>query len=157
MAGRQRLDQIDAVRPLKQAGVVSAHTIITFAPVGARALQRHAALLRVSREAFFSISACMLTYAYSGLKRDGWRSSTGAGSSRSESPTCAGTPSTSSGSSTRCTTGYTDNAWSALAHFGRQLEIGYDQLYFLIVIAEFYVAFPVVLWVLRRTRGTTPC
>jgi peptidoglycan/LPS O-acetylase OafA/YrhL len=38
-------------------------------------------------------------------------------------------------------------------HFVRQLEVGYDQLYFLIVIAEFYVAFPLVLWVLRKTRG----
>ena len=42
---------------------------------------------------------------------------------------------------------------AALAHFGRQLEVGYDQLYFLIVIMEFYLVFPLVLMLLRRTRG----
>ncbi|HEY2279594.1 MAG TPA: acyltransferase, partial [Streptosporangiaceae bacterium] len=45
------------------------------------------------------------------------------------------------------------SAGSVFFHFVRQLEVGYDQLYFLIVIAEFYVAFPLVLWVLRKTRG----
>ena len=74
MAGRQRLDQIDAMRPLKQVGVVSTHTIIAFAPAWAAVLSNATLLLlHVSREVFFSISACMLTYAYAGLKRDGWR------------------------------------------------------------------------------------
>ena len=72
MAGRRRLDQVDAMRPIKQAGVVSTHTIIAFAPVTA-ALASNAVLLllHVSREAFFFISACMLTYAYTGLNRTG--------------------------------------------------------------------------------------
>src|SRR6266571_5050145 len=74
MAGRQRLDQIDAMRPIKQVGVVSTHTIITFAPATAAVLSNATLLLlHVSREVFFFISACMLTYAYAGLKRDGWR------------------------------------------------------------------------------------
>ena len=65
MAGRQRLDQVDAMRPIKQAGVVSTHTIIAFAPATAAVLADAALLLlHVSREAFFFISACMLTYAY---------------------------------------------------------------------------------------------
>jgi hypothetical protein len=42
---------------------------------------------------------------------------------------------------------------AALGHFGRQLETGYDQLYFLIVIMEFYLVFPLVLALLRRTNG----
>jgi peptidoglycan/LPS O-acetylase OafA/YrhL len=41
----------------------------------------------------------------------------------------------------------------ALAHFGHLLEVGYNQLYFLIVIMEFYLLFPLVLWLLRRTKG----
>ena len=30
---RKRLDHIDAMRPVKQAGVVSTHTLLFFAPV----------------------------------------------------------------------------------------------------------------------------
>jgi peptidoglycan/LPS O-acetylase OafA/YrhL len=154
MAGRQRLDHIDAMRPLKQAGVVSTHTIVAFTPVTALVFSNGALLLlHVSREAFFAISACMLTYAYSGLKRDTmrtfyWRRFVAVGI-----PYLAWNliyflwflyvvHQTSYAS-----------AYSAMLNFFRQLEVGYDQLYFLIVIAEFYVAFPLVLWVLRKTRG----
>ena len=64
MAGRQRLDQVDAMRPIKQVGVVSTHTIIVFAPAAATVLSNATLLLlHVSREVFFFISACMLTYA----------------------------------------------------------------------------------------------
>ena len=140
MAGRRRLDQVDAMRPIKQAGVVSTHTIIAFAPVGAAVLSNASLLLlHVSREAFFFISACMLTYAYAGLKRAGmrrfyWRRFVAVGIPylcwnaiyflwflyvlRNSS--------------------YANPA-RALEHFGRQLQIGYDQLYFLIVIMEFYL------------------
>lgn len=154
MAGRQRLDHIDAMRPLKQAGVVSTHTIVAFTP-GAALVFSNATLLllHVSREAFFAISACMLTYAYSGLKRDSmrkfyWRRFVAVGIPyliwnliyfawfvwplHQNSYSSAG---------------------SVFFHFVRQLEVGYDQLYFLIVIAEFYAAFPLVLWVLRKTKG----
>ena len=56
MAGRQRLDHIDAMRPLKQAGVVSTHTIVAFSPVTALVFSNGALLLlHVSREAFFAI------------------------------------------------------------------------------------------------------
>jgi peptidoglycan/LPS O-acetylase OafA/YrhL len=154
MAGRRRLDHIDAMRPLKQAGVVSTHTIVAFTPVTALVFSNGALLLlHVSREAFFSISACMLTYAYSGLQRDTmrkfyWRRFIAVGI-----PYLAWNliyffwflyvvHQTSYAS-----------AYSAMLNFFRQLEVGYDQLYFLIVIAEFYLAFPLVLWVLRKTRG----
>jgi hypothetical protein len=154
MAGRQRLDHIDAMRPLKQAGVVSTHTIVAFTPVGALVFSNATLLLlHVSREAFFAISACMLTYAYSGLKRDKmgkfyWRRFVAVGIPYLVwnliyflwflyvvHETSYASP------------------YSAMLNFFRQLEVGYDQLYFLIVIAEFYVAFPLVLWVLRKTRG----
>ena len=32
-------------------------------------------------------------------------------------------------------------------------EIGYYQLYFLLVIMQFYLVFPLVLWLLRSTKG----
>ena len=58
---RKRLDHIDAMRPIKQFGVVSTHTLIFFAPAGTgisvgAALQ----LLHVTREAFLFVSACMI-------------------------------------------------------------------------------------------------
>ena len=42
---------------------------------------------------------------------------------------------------------------SALAHLARMAETGYYQLYFLLVIMQFYLVFPLVLMLLRRTRG----
>src|SRR5712691_8075650 len=73
MAGG-RLDQVDAMRPVKQAGVLSTHAILYFAPAAASVGPGAALLLlHVSREGFFFISACMLTYAYAGLGRAGLR------------------------------------------------------------------------------------
>jgi len=154
MAGRQRLDHIDAMRPLKQAGVVSTHTIVAFTPVTALVFSNAALLLlHVSREAFFAISACMLTYAYSGLKRENmrkfyWRRFVAVGI-----PYLVWNAIYFVWFIYAVHQNTYSNAWVALRYFVRQLEIGYDQLYFLIVIAEFYVAFPLVLWVLRKTRG----
>src|SRR5579859_1651279 len=66
---RRRLDQVDAMRPIKQAGVVSTHSVLYFAPAAASVGSGAALLLlHVSREGFFFISACMLTYAYTDLR-----------------------------------------------------------------------------------------
>ena len=67
---RRRLDHVDAMRPVKQAGVISTHSVLYFAPAAA-SLSSGAALLllHVSREGFFFVSSCMLTYAYAGLNR----------------------------------------------------------------------------------------
>jgi peptidoglycan/LPS O-acetylase OafA/YrhL len=154
MAGRQRLDHIDAMRPLKQAGVVSTHTIVAFTP-GAALVFSNATLLllHVSREAFFAISACMLTYAYSGLKRDSmrkfyWRRFVAVGI-----PYLVWNLIYFAWFVWPLHENSYSSAGSVFFHFVRQLEVGYDQLYFLIVIAEFYAAFPLVLWVLRKTKG----
>src|SRR5579871_359592 len=71
---RRRLDHIDAMRPVKQAGVLATHSILIFAPAAA-SLGAGAAvlLLHVSRAGFFFVSACMLTYTYSDLRWDGLR------------------------------------------------------------------------------------
>src|ERR1700730_18014907 len=71
---RRRLDHVDAMRPVKQAGVLSTHTVLYLAPAAA-SLSSGAALLllHVSREGFFFISACMLAYAYADLTRAGLR------------------------------------------------------------------------------------
>jgi len=148
---RRRLDQVDAMRPMKQAGVVSTHVIIFFAPAAAGVSAGAALLLlHVSREGFFFISACMLTYAHRGLARADLRRFYrrrfisvglpylcwtviyfGVGLPESHYASPAG----------------------ALGHLAVLVGEGYYQLYFLLVIMQFYLAFPLVLMLLRRTRG----
>jgi peptidoglycan/LPS O-acetylase OafA/YrhL len=42
---------------------------------------------------------------------------------------------------------------AAFTGFGFMVSTGYYQLYFLLVIMQFYLAFPLVLGLLRRARG----
>src|SRR5690242_12799412 len=90
---RRRLDHVDAMRPVKQAGVISTHAVLYLAPAAA-SLSSGAALLllHVSREGFFFISACMLTYAYAGaVPGDGGdRAHRGPGADRHPGPDAAG-------------------------------------------------------------------
>jgi len=148
---RRRLDQVDAMRPIKQAGVLSTHAVIFFTPAAA-AVAANAALLllHVSREGFFFISACMLTHAYAelrpaGLGRFYWRRFV------------------SVGLVYLCwnviyffyllpITHYASLS-AALGHLVYMISTGYYQLYFLLVIMQFYLLFPLVLVLLRRTRG----
>lgn len=148
---RRRLDHVDAMRPVKQAGVLSTHTVLYLAPAAA-SLSSGAALLllHVSREGFFFISACMLTYAYGGLSRAGlgrfyWRRFL------------------SVGIPYLCWTlvyflyqlpmaHYASTA-AALRGLASMAATGYFHLYFLLVIMQFYLVFPLVLLLLRRTRG----
>jgi peptidoglycan/LPS O-acetylase OafA/YrhL len=148
---RPRLDQVDAMRPVKQAGVVSTHVLLFFAPASA-AIASGAALtlLHVSRDAFFFVSACMLTYAYADLDRAGlgrfyWRRFVSVGI-----PYLCWTaiyylyllP-----------TAHYASVATALMAIPHLLYTGYYQLYFLLVIMQFYLVFPLVLMLLRRTRG----
>ena len=150
MAGR-RLDQVDAMRPVKQAGVISTHVVLYFAPAAASVASGAALLLlHVSREGFFFISACMLTYAYAelnwaGLRRFYWRRFLSVGI-----PYLCWTviyflyqlP----------TSHYASLA-AAVKRLADMAYTGYYQLYFLVVIMQFYLVFPLVLTLLRRTRG----
>src|SRR5271170_3283669 len=62
---RKRLDHIDAMRPVKQAAVISTHALIYFSPVGAGLLTIDGLVLtHFSREAFLFVSACMLAFSY---------------------------------------------------------------------------------------------
>ena len=151
VAGRQRLDQVDAMRPVKQAGVVATHVLIYFAPAWGNETSNAALLLlHACRETFFFVSACMLTYAYTDLRRDGlrrfyWRRFVAVGIPY----LCwdliywlwgmrgSGYPSVS----------------FAFSHLVHLLATGYYQLYFLLVIMQFYLLYPLVLALLKRTRG----
>ena len=139
------------MRPIKQAGVVSTHSILFFAPAAASVSSGAAVLLlHVSREGFFFISACMLMYAYPKLNRDGlrrfyWRRFLSVGV-----PYLCWTviyffflmP-----------TAHYHGVASALKGLAAMAETGYYQLYFLIVIMQFYLVFPLVAVLLRWTKG----
>jgi peptidoglycan/LPS O-acetylase OafA/YrhL len=147
---RKRLDHVDAMRPVKQFGVVSTHTLIFFAPVGTglsvgAALQ----LLHVTREAFLFISACMITYSFRTVMRVDlrpyWRRRFAS----------VGVP-------YLCWTliyfvitlhGTTGSLPWRLDHLAYLVGTGYYQLYFLVVLLEFYAVFPLLLVLLRRTVG----
>ena len=148
---RRRLDQVDAMRPVKQVGVVSTHSILYFAPAAASVGSGAALLLlHVSREGFFFVSACMLTYAYADLGRPGlrrfyWR--------RCLSVVIPYSCWTVIYFLYLLPTAHYASLAAALRHLAALAYTGYYQLYFLLVIMQFYLVFPLVLMLLRRTRG----
>lgn len=147
---RQRLDQVDAMRPMKQAGVISTHVLTYFVPAAASVSASAAMLLtHFSREGFFFISAWMLTYAYMDLDRDGLRRFYGRRAISVVVPYLCWTliyflyllP-----------TSHYPSAAAALKSFGIELATGYYQLYFLLIIMQYYLVFPLLLMFLRWTR-----
>ena len=67
---RRRLDHIDAMRPVRQAAVISTHALIFFAPLATSATVVGLIMLtRFARDAFLFVSACMLAYSYRSAPR----------------------------------------------------------------------------------------
>ncbi len=149
MTGRvpkPRLDHVDAMRPVKQAGVVSTHTLLFFAPGAAISVGGALVLLHVTREAFLFISACMLTYGYADLHRIGYRYFYRRRFVSVAVPYICWTlvyfAVSVPGSGLSVLTG--------LQHLGYLLATGYYQLYYLVVIMQFYILFPALYWLVRR-------
>jgi peptidoglycan/LPS O-acetylase OafA/YrhL len=146
---RKRLDHIDAMRPIKQAGVVSTHSLLAFTPAAAGiAVGASIMLLHVTREAFLFVSACMLAYSYRGLGRGGlrvfyWRRFVSVGI-----PYLCWTV------VYFLVTLHASAGWAAsLGHLGYLVASGYYQLYYLLVIMQFYVVFPLLALALARWRN----
>jgi len=156
---RQRLDHVDAMRPIKQSAVISTHALLYFSPLSTSLLASGLlTLTHFSRDAFLFVSACMLAYSY----RDKATVDMGYYWKRRFMavglvylvwtviyfPIAAMTAST--------TFPYFRIPLSALfstagAHnFLFALFTGYYHLYFLVVLLEFYVVFPFVFKFLRR-------
>ncbi|MCU1364305.1 MAG: hypothetical protein JWM55_2133 [Acidimicrobiaceae bacterium] len=156
---RQRLDHVDAMRPIKQSAVISTHALIYFSPLSTSLLASGLfTLTHFSRDAFFFVSACMLTYSYRertsvplvpywkrrfmsvGLVYLVW--------------TVIYFPVSSAVNSSSFP--YLRVPMSAifsragLHNFLFNLATGYYHLYFLLVLLEFYVIFPLVFWLVRR-------
>jgi peptidoglycan/LPS O-acetylase OafA/YrhL len=145
---RKRLDQVDAMRPIKQAGVVGTHSLLTFAPAASLGVGACLILLHVTREAFLFVSACMLTYSYRGLGKGGlstfyWRRFVSVGI-----PYLCWTfiyffvtlPDLSTG------------VRGSLVHLAYLIGTGYDQLYYLVVLMEFYLLFPWLARLVARAK-----
>ncbi len=157
---RPRLAHVDAMRPLKQAIVISTHSLIFFAPAASVAVGATELLTHVGRFAFMFISAAMLVYAYPDLSVSGlgrfWRRRLLAVVLPYtvwtsvyfllESLPNAGVP-----GAFKPTGGITGSLALTLHNFVYTLATGYYQLYFLILLLEFYLVYPAFLWLLRRT------
>lgn len=160
--GRARLEHVDAMRPVKQVGVVATHALIFFAPATSAALGASLLLTHVTRFGFLFISAAMLVYAYPDLGARGLRtfyrrrllsvalpySLWTAIYFSMESLHIRGVPAAFETSG-----GIASSLGVTLERFGRLLLTGYYQLYYLVVLMELAIVYPAFLWLLRRTRG----
>lgn len=156
---RQRLDHVDAMRPIKQSAVISTHALIYFAPLSTSLwASGMLTLTHFSRDAFLFVSACMLAYSY----RDSARVALGRYWQRRFMSVglvyLAWTVIYVPVSMARPTSGFPFYHLSAsalfstvgLRHLGVALATGYYHLYFLLLLLEFYVLFPYLFWLIRR-------
>jgi len=146
---RPRLVHVDAMRPIKQFGVVSTHSLQNFAPQASLGVGASLMLTHVTRFAFMFISAAMLVYAYPAVGRGGWRTFWRRRLLAVVLPYVTWTV-------VYFGLGLGENgigdATKDVGHFFWLLLSGYDQLYFLVVLLQFYLIYPAFLWLLRRTE-----
>ncbi len=154
---RPRLHHVDYMRPFKQGVVITTHSLLLFAPAASAATGAALLVTHLGRFAFMFISAAMLVYAYPHLERGNlgrfWRRRLLAVAVPYALWTVfyffwENVPGVSA--MYRPTGGLTGSASTSLAHFGYLLVSGYYQLYFLVLLLEFYIVYPLFLWLLRR-------
>ncbi len=156
---RRRLEHIDAMRPVKQAAVISTHTLVFFAPLAtSSAVVGVIMLTRFSRDAFLFVSACMLAYSYRDVERINFRSYFKRRFMSVGVPYLAWTVIYFFYTSLNPTNSFPfySLAWvkvfshSGAHYFIHLLLTGYYHLYYLIVIMEFYVLFPLLFKFVRK-------
>ena len=159
---RKRLDHIDAMRPVKQAAVISTHALIYFAPVGAGLLTIDGLVItHFSREAFLFVSACMLAFSYRDHDRVATKQYWGRRFMSVGLPYLVWTLiyflfvelTPVSGFPYYRFNGSYMFSVNALQHLGSLTWQGYYHLYYLLVIMEFYLLFPLLLKYIKRWRS----
>jgi peptidoglycan/LPS O-acetylase OafA/YrhL len=149
-AARPRLTHVDAMRPVKQLGVVSTHSLQSFAPAASVGVGAGLMLTHVTRFAFMFISAAMLVYAYPAVGRGGWRTFWRRRLLAVVLPYATWTVIYFALGLAQA--GRTASIGGDAGHLGWLLLTGYDQLYFLVVLLQFYLIYPAFLWLIRRTE-----
>ena len=147
---RPRLTHVDAMRPVKQLGVVSTHSLQSFAPAASVGVGAGLMITHVTRFAFMFISAAMLVYAYPAVARGGWRTFWRRRLLAVVLPYATWTVVYFAMGLAQA--GGTGNIADDAGHLGWLLLTGYDQLYFLVVLLQFYLIYPAFLWLIRRTE-----
>jgi peptidoglycan/LPS O-acetylase OafA/YrhL len=159
---RKRLDHIDAMRPVKQAAVISTHALIYFSPVSAGLLTIDGLVLtHFSREAFLFVSACMLAFSYRDHDRVATKQYWGRRFTAVGVPYLVWTLTYFIFIDLTIVKGFPFYSFSGsyffsatgLHHLLVLTVQGYYHLYYLIVIMEFYVLFPVLLKYLKRWKS----
>jgi peptidoglycan/LPS O-acetylase OafA/YrhL len=138
------------MRPVKQLGVVSTHSLQWFAPAANIGVGAGLTLTHVTRFAFMFISAGMLVYAYPVVARGGWRTFWRRRLVAVALPYVTWTV-------IYFVLGIVQSGQVASVvgdadRLGSLLLTGYDQLYFLVVLMQFYLLYPAFLWLVRRTE-----
>jgi peptidoglycan/LPS O-acetylase OafA/YrhL len=147
---RPRLTHVDAMRPVKQFGVVSTHGLQSFAPAASLGAGASLMLTHVTRFAFMFISAAMLVYAYPAVGRGGWRTFWRRRLLAVVLPYATWTVIYFAVGLAQ--PGHTGSLAGDAGHLGWLLLTGYDQLYFLVVLLQFYLLYPAFLALIRRTQ-----
>lgn len=151
---RRRLDHVDAMRPVKQFAVIGTHAILIFHP-HSWPFEWKAGLVftHFSRNAFLFVSACMLAYSYRNASRVeirpyAWRRFVSVGV-----PYLVWTAIYWFWTSLQWSGSFPYySVRSGSLNLDRLLHLGtwgYYHLYYLLVLAQFYVVFP---WLLRFIR-----
>ena len=143
------LDQLDALRLLPMLGVVAVHVILYTAPATSRWAGALLMVLHVNRELFFFVSAFVLAYSTGATRRGfavrrfwlrrypfvvlpylAWTAIYWALLTAIQQPSSP-----------------------SLLALGRDLTSGWFQLYYLLVLMQIYLVFPLLAWVVRCTSG----
>jgi peptidoglycan/LPS O-acetylase OafA/YrhL len=147
---RPRLTHVDAMRPVKQVGVVSTHSLQWFAPAANVGVGAGLMLTHVTRFAFMFISAAMLVYAYPVVAQGGWRTFWRRRLLVVALPYVTWTVIYFALGIVQ--SGRVGSITGDGERLGLLLLTGYDQLYFLIILLQFYLLYPAFLWLVRRTE-----
>ncbi|MEA2213068.1 MAG: hypothetical protein QOF83_3016 [Solirubrobacteraceae bacterium] len=147
---RPRLTHVDAMRPVKQLGVVSTHSLLAFAPAASIGVGAGLLITHVTRFAFMFISSAMLVYAYPAVSHGGWRTFCRRRLLSVAVPYATWTVIYFALGIVQA--GRLGSLASEAGQLARLLVTGYDQLYFLILLLQFYLIYPAFLWLIRRTE-----